>query len=96
VVEEAALLEALHAGRLSGAGLDVFAHEPLAQNSAFLELDNVVMTPHTAGSVLDNVQNVARHGFANMLRMARGEPLPEADIVVPPPAARAPKAAAAS
>ena len=54
------------------------------------------MTPHTAGSVLDNVQNVARHGFANMQRMARGEPLPEADIVVPPPAARAPKVAAAS
>ena len=96
VVEEAALLEALRSGRLRGAGLDVFAHEPLARNSAFLELESVVMTPHTAGSVLDNVQNVARHGFANMQRMARGEPLPEADIVVPPPAARAPKAAAAS
>jgi len=48
LVDEAALLDALHAGRLAAAGLDVFGSEPYA--GPLLELDNVVVTPHLAAS----------------------------------------------
>jgi phosphoglycerate dehydrogenase-like enzyme len=53
VVEEQALFEALQNGGLSGAALDVFWQEPLPADSQWLELDNVVLTPHIAGAAHD-------------------------------------------
>ena len=50
------------------------------------KITRLVLTPHTPASVLDNVANVARHASANMMRVARNEPIPAADLVVPPPA----------
>lgn len=49
VVEEAALVEALEAGRLAGAGLDVFSVEPLPLESPLRRLPNVILSPHLAG-----------------------------------------------
>jgi len=49
VVDEAALVSALRGRRIAGAGLDVFEVEPLPASSPLLELDNVILTPHTAG-----------------------------------------------
>ncbi len=49
VVDEAALIEALRAGRIAGAGLDVFASEPLPSDSPLRRMENVILTPHTAG-----------------------------------------------
>lgn len=49
VVDEAALVEALQQGRIAGAGLDVFENEPQVP-AALMELDNVVLTPHTASA----------------------------------------------
>ena len=46
VVDEEALIKALEEGRLAGAGLDVFALEPLPQDHPFCRLDNVVLSPH--------------------------------------------------
>jgi D-3-phosphoglycerate dehydrogenase len=48
VVNEPDLIATLQAGKLAGAGLDVFAEEPLPPGHPFLGMDNVVMTPHTA------------------------------------------------
>lgn len=48
VIDEAALIEALEAGAIAGAGLDVFAEEPLAGNSPLLQDDRVIVTPHAA------------------------------------------------
>lgn len=84
VVDEDAMVEALESGQLLAAGLDAFDPEPLPASSRLTRLDNVILTPHTAGSVLDNVANVALHAFTNMLRMANGEELPKTDIVVKP------------
>lgn len=50
VVDEAALIEALKAGELAGAGLDVFEEEPTAPDNPLFEMDNVIVTPHSAGS----------------------------------------------
>jgi len=81
VVDEASLVDALRSGRIHGAGIDVFAEEPAKVGNPLFDLDNVVLSPHTAGGVIDNVPNVARHCFANMQKVARGEPLSEADLV---------------
>lgn len=48
LVDEAALLDALRSGRIAGAGLDVFNEEPLPPESPFWDLENVLITPHTA------------------------------------------------
>ncbi len=50
VVDEDALVEALRGGRLRGAGLDVFAREPLPQESPLWDLPNVLVTPHVSGT----------------------------------------------
>jgi len=48
-VDEAALAEALRNRRIAGAALDVFDREPLPPNSPLWDLDNLLITPHTAG-----------------------------------------------
>jgi phosphoglycerate dehydrogenase-like enzyme len=52
LVDEEALVEALHDRRIAGAGLDVFRYEPLPPGHPLLELagDNVILTPHVAGA----------------------------------------------
>ena len=84
VVDEAAMIAALNSGQLLAAGLDAFEPEPLPASSPLLTMNNVVLTPHTAGSVLDNVAPVAAHAFGNMLRVLRGEAIPKSDLVVSP------------
>ncbi|KZY29908.1 hydroxyacid dehydrogenase [Roseovarius sp. HI0049] len=49
VIDSDALLEALRSGRIAGAGLDVFAEEPLPEESLFWKLDNIILSPHASG-----------------------------------------------
>ncbi len=84
LIDENALIDALSSGHLLGAGLDTFELEPLQPGSKLRLLDNVVLTPHAAGSVLDHVEPMAVHAFDNMMRMLRGELPPPADLVVCP------------
>lgn len=84
LIDEEALAEALESGRLAGAGLDVFGTEPPPADHPLLRVKapGLVLAPHVAGSVFDNVGNVARHVFANIRRVLDGEPLPARDLVV--------------
>jgi phosphoglycerate dehydrogenase-like enzyme len=50
IVDEPALVAALQSGRLGGAALDVFEHEPLSRNSPLMKMDNVLLAPHNANS----------------------------------------------
>jgi phosphoglycerate dehydrogenase-like enzyme len=84
VLDEAALVEALRARRLAGAGLDVFEEEPLPASSPLWELDNVILTPHVSGTTplyyartaalfADNLDRfLAGHPLANRFDPARG------------------------
>lgn len=67
VVDEQALIRALRDGKLRGAGLDVTSTEPLPQDSPLWDLDNVVLTHHTAGIVRDYV-GCAMQGFPQNYR----------------------------
>ncbi|WP_395606414.1 hydroxyacid dehydrogenase [Pseudomonas sp. B22129] len=71
--DEAALFEALQKGHLSGAGLDVWASEPPAQNAPLMSLPNVVATFHTAGVTHGGRRNVARSSAAQIAAILRGE-----------------------
>jgi len=65
IVNETDLHQALRAGRLAGAGLDVFEHEP-PHDSPLLELDNVVLTPHT-GAFTHEAMNTMSMGVVEQL-----------------------------
>lgn len=82
VVDEAAVYDALVSGKLRGAGLDVFHQEPADPNNPLFKLDQVVVTPHVAGSAIDLVADVARHAFTNMQTVLNNEPLPASDVIV--------------
>ncbi len=58
IVDEAALYDALRAGKLAGAGLDVYASEPLPKESPLLTLDNCVCTPHVASQTVESLWNI--------------------------------------
>ena len=75
LVDESALIEALRTGRLAGAYLDVFALEPLPENSPLWNLPNVIVTPHSAGFSDGNEARVADMFLDNLGRFVRGEPL---------------------
>lgn len=55
LVNQADLLEALRSRAIAGAALDVFDAEPLAPEAGFMELDNVLITPHIAGATEDAI-----------------------------------------
>jgi phosphoglycerate dehydrogenase-like enzyme len=75
VVDEAALLEALRGRRIGGAALDVFWHEPLADDHPIRDLDHVTITPHVAGAADDVQRHHARMILDDIARWQAGEPL---------------------
>lgn len=75
LVDEAALHEALACGHLLGAGLDVFAEEPVRPDHPLCRLSNVVLTPHYAGGTLDAFQRKLRSIIDNAARFQRGDDL---------------------
>jgi glyoxylate reductase/D-3-phosphoglycerate dehydrogenase len=73
VIDEKAMTAALSAGKLFGAGLDVFDEEPTPPDNPLLKLENVVLTAHLAGPTWESNITRLRNGFDNVQRVARGE-----------------------
>lgn len=89
LIAEHYLVDALENGHLSGAGLDVFAEEPLRPGSPLRALENVVLTPHSAGSIMDDVLPMAAHAFENISRFLANKAIRQADVIVDPEHRRA-------
>ncbi|CDO04682.1 Glyoxylate/hydroxypyruvate reductase B [Oceanobacillus picturae] len=68
IVKEDELVEALQSGKIAGAGLDVFATEPLPEDSPLWDMENVIVTPHTAGSTEHYTERVVRDVFIPNLK----------------------------
>jgi len=75
IVNQDALIEALKAGGLAGASLDVTEHEPLPQESELWDMENVVITPHVSGVGSEYKERCLEVLEMNLRRMERGEKL---------------------
>ena len=72
VIDETAVVAALQAGKVWGAGLDVFEHEPLPLDSPLREFDNVAFMPHVGANSLESVDDVYRIGCRITVRNFSG------------------------
>ena len=75
LVDEQALIEALQAQRIAGAGLDTFTVEPLPLRHPLRELDNVVLTPHTGYITDEQYTLFFEQAVENILAFAQGKPV---------------------
>jgi phosphoglycerate dehydrogenase-like enzyme len=75
LVDEAALVEALREGKLSGAGLDVFEQEPLPESSPLWDFPNVLITPHNSGATPYYNRRLTEIFCDNLARYLSGQPL---------------------
>ncbi len=79
-VDTEALTDALQAGSLAGAGLDVFESEPLAESHPLWDMDNVIITPHTAGSTRYYNERAMRIFIENLLQFLVDESLKRNEV----------------
>jgi D-3-phosphoglycerate dehydrogenase len=75
IVDEPALYDVLVSGKLAGAGLDVFEHEPPPAGHSLFELPNVIMAPHVAGVTREAVDRMSEQTARNILSALDGEPI---------------------
>lgn len=75
VVQEDALVRALQSGKLGGAGLDVFAQEPLPASSPLWSMPHVIVSPHVGGASEHTRERAARFFAVNLARYLEGQPL---------------------
>ena len=73
LIDEAALIQALREKKIGGAGIDVYCQEPVSADHPLLGLDNVVLTPRTAGHALENWTRRCRFAWENIQRVASGQ-----------------------
>lgn len=83
LVDEAALAQALTDGTIGGAGLDVFAPEPLAPNNPLLKAPNLVVTPHISSKTFGVIDRTARQAADSACRILAGERPDPAFLVNP-------------
>jgi len=81
VVDEQALIAALKAGKIAGAGIDVYEQEPLSVDNPLISMENVICTPHVAGSSEIGWEIIRRRAGEEAARVLLGR---RPDVVVNP------------
>jgi D-3-phosphoglycerate dehydrogenase len=77
LVDEAALYAALAAGKLAGAGVDVFSPEPPLTDNPLFTLANVIVAPHMAGNSRESLDRKSLTVVRNILSVLEGKPRTE-------------------
>ncbi len=72
IVQESALIETLRAGRIAGAGIDVFEQEPPAPDNPLLAMDNVIVAPHSMAWTQEAMAGNSDDACRNLLAVASG------------------------
>jgi len=75
IIEETALIQALSQGRIAGAGLDVFDHEPLPSDHPLRHLPNTVITPHLGYVTQETYEIFYREAIEDIVAFANGSPI---------------------
>jgi glyoxylate/hydroxypyruvate reductase len=75
VVDEGAMIDALRSGQLRGAALDVFAEEPLPADSPLWSMPNVLVSPHSASTSINENERLTELFCENLNRYLKGDPL---------------------
>jgi len=73
ILDETALAEALDAGKVAGAGLDVWDREPPPRDHPLLAFDTVIASPHTAGVTVDSRATMARYAATQLIDLFDGK-----------------------
>jgi D-3-phosphoglycerate dehydrogenase len=81
IIDQTALVEALKAGKVAGAALDVFEEEPLDPDSSLASMDSVVLTPHLAASSEEAMRRMAVQVAEGVLKVLKGED-PDHPVVI--------------
>ena len=72
-MDQDSLVEALVAGRIAGAALDVFTQQPLTPESPLYQMENVLLSPHMAGITEDSLKAVGASVASQVRQLLRGE-----------------------
>ncbi len=75
IVDEEAMIQALRSGKLLGASLDVFTHEPLPPDSPLWTMPRVIISPHSASNGVNENRRIVELFCENLIRYLKGEPL---------------------
>ena len=75
LVDEEALCEALHSGKIYAAGLDAIEHEPIDADNPLLKAPNVFMTPHISWAALECRRRLKDIAIDNMVKFIEGNPV---------------------
>ena len=73
LVDESAVADACRSGRLAGYGADVLEHEPIQPPHPFMEIDNIVLTPHVGSRTFESVERQAVRAVRNVVNYLRGD-----------------------
>ncbi len=73
IVDHQALTKVIKEKRIAGAGLDVFAVEPIKRNDPLLKLDNVILSPHIGSATVETRRRMGMQALDNILQVFHGE-----------------------
>ena len=82
IVDEGALIKALQENRIAGAGLDVTVEEPTTMDNPLFGFDNVIMTPHNAGSSEESLERASMAAAKGCYAVINNLPVEEPAVVV--------------